>query len=186
LEEGEGAGLPGGPGNSRNGNGGPGTQAESTQTGPNWIKTDEIPLDGSLLEVAVQTSDTCCGEGKLRYEESPARFYLAADDGSLGLNGFLLWLDQDDQVVLSRQTDPGLYTEEIYRSTEPARRAEGKVVLSCPSTLLSAGPMYIWSGSRSPSFVAGKLLPGNNPDGGIPAFLLVPKSTASKAKDATP
>jgi len=182
----DGSSLPAGPGTDGNDRTAPDSQGESTQTGPNWVKVDEIPLDGPLLEVAVATSDTCCGKSKARYDESPARFYLASDDGSLGLNGFLLWLDEDDQVVLSRQTEPGLYAEEIYRSTKPAGREDGKVQLSCPSTHLGAGPLYIWSGSRSPSFVAGKQLPDNNPDGGIPAFLLVLKSAASKGEDSTP
>lgn len=166
---------------------GPQGAGEGANTGPNWKNLKDIPMAGPLLEVAVTTTETCCGDSKVLHEGSPARFYLAIDDGKNGENGFLLWLGEKDRVVLSRQTGPGVYNEEIYRSKKPALRELGTVTLSCPAELLGANPMYIWAGNRVSgesvkpvnSSVAGVSLPPGRDGGEIPSFRLVPTAGSS-------
>ena len=151
-------------------------------TGPNWKKVAELKLEGTMLRTTVQTTAKCCAGAEIHYKRSPARFYLAADDESLGRNGYLLWLDEKDQVVLSRQTEPGVYGEDVYRSKTPAKRQDGRVHLDCPTELLPQVATYIWAGSPTLSSVEGKVLEDGSPEEGIPAFLLLPK--VKKAKEA--
>lgn len=151
---------------------------------PNWKKVGEVPLVGTSLTATVATELSCCGDADSDYQGSPARFYLGPVDMSAGGDGLMLWLDAKGHSVLSQQTDPGVYSKEIFRSEGPAKRTDGVVNLECPAKLVPEIPLYIWAGTRFPSTVLGTPLPISDPDGGIPALLLTRKASAKKK--ATP
>ncbi len=159
--------------------GGPAGGKDPTGTGPSapdWKSVGQVQIPDTGLAATVATGLDCCGDAKAPYQGSPARFYLGPADMAGGGDGLLLWLDATGHSVLSRQTDPGVYSEVIYRSEKPAERSDGIVHLESPAALIPTVPLYIWAGTRFPSTVLGRDLPVSDPEGKIPALLIAPPS----------
>jgi hypothetical protein len=147
----------------------------------------QVQIPDTGLEATVATALDCCGDAEAPYQGSPARFYLGPADMTGSGDGLLLWLDATGHSVLSRQTEPGVYSEAIYRSEKPAKRIEGVVHLESPAALIPTVPLYIWAGSRFPSTVLGQDLPVSDPEGKIPALLIAsPGSEVSATIPGSP
>jgi len=144
---------------------------------PDWKSVGEVQIPDTGLATTVATGLNCCGDAELPYQGSPARFYLAPADMSAGGDGLLLWLDAAGHSVLSQQTEPGVYSQVVYRSETAAKRSEGVVHLESPAALIPTVPLYIWAGTRFPSTVLGRNLPISDPEGKIPALLIAPQSS---------
>ncbi len=139
------------------------------------------------LTVTVRTSATCCVEGEVPADRSPARFFLALVASS-GAEGYVLFLDRDDAVVLAGQDAPGSYTVELYRGEGDAKasRTGGVVTMTVPPSGLPTGPLLIWAGTRSSSTVGGTPLPVKAEDGSIPTIRLTgPNDVAAAGAPVT-
>jgi len=149
----------------------PGADAATAPPDPStaWKQVDAVDISTGL-KASVTTSAVCC-DGQDPVDGSPARFFLAlAAPGST--EGYVLYVDAEDHVVLAGQEEPGKYTIELYRSEEKALRAAGTVTLTVPATGLPTGPLLLWAGTRQPSSVNGVALPNKSEDGSIPTLRL--------------
>ncbi|MEE2830645.1 MAG: hypothetical protein VX498_15765 [Myxococcota bacterium] len=139
------------------------TQGENP-VGAAWEPEGSVVLDQDRLAVSSTVGAArCCAEAEVEHEGSPLRVYIAPLDEA-ALEGYVLFLGGEDRVVLMAQGEKqGVYDKLIYRSVEPAPRAEGRVTLSIDQGLLPDRDLKLWSGIDGSVSVGDVVLPGRTP-----------------------